>query len=69
MRDLVAFFGDGAARASRGWLLHVHLVLRAVDAHLGLGVELLDGAGDGALAVAAGHALDLKVWYCMRFSG
>jgi hypothetical protein len=41
--------------------VHVHAVLRAVDAHLGLGVELLDGAGDGALAVAAGHALDFKL--------
>jgi hypothetical protein len=49
-----------AARASRGWLLHPRGA-GAVDLHLGLGVELLDGAGDGALAVAAGHALDLKL--------
>jgi hypothetical protein len=34
--------------------------LGAVDGYLGLGVELLHSLGDGTLAVAAGHALDLE---------
>ena len=38
-----------------------HAVLRAVNAHLGLRVKFQHGVGDGALAVAAGHALDVKL--------
>jgi hypothetical protein len=39
----------------------VHTVVGAVDLHGGLRVKLLHGVGDGALAVAAGHALNVKL--------
>ena len=38
----------------------IEAALRAVDPDLGLRIDLLDGLGDGALAVAAGHALHLE---------
>jgi hypothetical protein len=61
MRDLVAFFGDGRCQGlARLAAVHPRGSARG-RSHLGLGVELLDGAGDGALAVAAGHAGDLKL--------
>ena len=50
--------GQGLARLGA---VHLDAVLRAVNAHLGLRVKFQHGVGDGALAVAAGHALDVKL--------
>src|SRR3990167_5531448 len=56
--DGVAFFADGRGpRFARLFGLDFHQVLAAVDAHLGLRIQGLDGGGDGFFAVAAGHAL------------
>jgi hypothetical protein len=59
--DGVALVSNGRGqRFARGRAVHIDLAAGAVDAHGGAGVDLLHRLRHGALAVAAGHALDLK---------
>ena len=57
--DAIAFFSDGLGQGFAGLCaVDVNAVGGAVDADLGLRVDLLHGVFDGTLAVTAGHACD-----------
>jgi hypothetical protein len=62
--DLVAFFGDGMAQGlAFGGTLHHHFLLGPVDLYLCCRIDFVHRIGDGALAMAAGHAFNVKFMF------
>ena len=71
---VLAFFGDGGSQGCAGLLAgDIDAVVGAVDLHCGLRVEMLNGVGDGALAVSRrscpGRRIGVAVAWGLSFRG